>query len=62
MDAEYVEKRMQEIMQLIDASIMLTDNKDEILMLACAMMQRTRELFDAQLGVEARKIMFKEYT
>lgn len=59
---QHVEQRMNEMMQLIDGSIMLADNQDEILMLACAMMQRTRELFDNTLGVEARKIMFKEYT
>jgi hypothetical protein len=30
------------------------------LLLACAMMQRTREIFDATIGVEGRKQMFKE--
>jgi hypothetical protein len=29
-------------------------------MLACAMMQRTKEIFDAVLGEEGRKKMFKE--
>jgi len=29
-------------------------------MLACAMMQRTREIFDQVLGEDGRKKMFKE--
>jgi hypothetical protein len=29
-------------------------------MLACAMLQRTREIFDGTLGVEGRKEMFKD--
>lgn len=53
-------ERMAELSQLIDQSIMLSDNRNEILMLACAMMQRTREIFDQELGTEGRKLMFKD--
>jgi hypothetical protein len=31
-------------------------------MLACAMLQRTKEIFDAILGVEGRKEMFRGLT
>jgi len=44
----------------IDSCIQLTDNRDDLLMLACAMMQRVREIFDAEIGEEGRKRMFKE--
>jgi hypothetical protein len=50
---------MEELMELIDGSIQLTDNKEELIMLACAMLQRTRELFDATIGVEGRNIMLQ---
>jgi hypothetical protein len=53
-------QRMTEIMVLIDQSITLTDDRNELLMLACAMLQRTREIFDGTLGVEGRKEMFKD--
>ena len=53
-------ERMAELSQLIDQSIMLSDNRNEILMLACAMMQRTREIFDQELGTKGRKLMFKD--
>jgi hypothetical protein len=54
------QQRMTEIMVLIDQSITLTDDRNELLMLACAMLQRTKEIFDGTLGVEGRKEMFKD--
>ena len=60
MSKENTKGRMAELMILIDSSIRLTDNKDELLMLACAMQQRTVELFDFTIGKEGRKQMFKD--
>jgi len=53
-------KRMEELMVLVDKSLMLTDNDNERLMLACAMMQRTNEIFEEILGEQGRKSMYKE--
>jgi len=55
------EARMRALMILIDKSLMLTDNNTERLMLACAMMQRTNEIFEQSLGEEGRKLMYKDY-
>jgi hypothetical protein len=55
-----IEKRMLEMMEPVDKCIQLTDDDSEMLMLACAMMQRVREIFDNQIGEEGRKQMFKE--
>ena len=60
-DKEAVRKRMDELMEPIDRQIMMTDNREELLMIACAMMQRTTEIFDAQLSIEGRKKMYKDY-
>ena len=46
-------------MQIIDTAILSTNDRNDQLMLACAMMQRTREIFDATIGEEGRKEMFK---
>jgi hypothetical protein len=54
------EKRMREMMLPIDQCIQLTDDRDDMLMLACAMLQRTREIFDTELGERGRKQMFRE--
>ena len=56
-----VQERMAELMILIDKSLMLTDNDTDRLMLACAMMQRTNEIFEQSLGEEGRKLMYKDY-
>lgn len=60
MNKQNVKDRMSELMVLIDKSIELTDDRDEMLMLACAMLQRTTEIFDGTLGKEGRKLMFKD--
>lgn len=54
-----IEERMSTMMQVIDMAILSTKDYNDQLMLACAMLQRTREIFDATLGVEGRKEMFK---
>jgi hypothetical protein len=60
-DKEAVRKRMDELMTPIDQQIMMSDSREELLMIACAMMQRTTEIFDAQLSIEGRKQMYKDY-
>jgi hypothetical protein len=55
-----VQKRMAELMEPIDRQIMMCDDAHDLLMMACAMLQRTRELFDQTLGEDGRKQMFKE--
>ena len=55
-----LEQRMATLMTVIDTAILSVDNTNDQLMLACAMMQRSKEIFDHILGVEGRKTMFKE--
>ena len=55
-----VQKRMTELMAPVDQQIMMCDDGHELLMMACAMLQRTRELFDQTLGQQGRKDMFKD--
>jgi hypothetical protein len=55
-----IEQRMGTMMQIIDTAILSTNDRNDQLMIACAMLQRAREIFDATLGVEGRKTMFKD--
>ena len=55
-----IEARMETMMIVIDTAILSTQDRNDQLMLACAMMQRTKEIFDNTLGIEGRKEMFKE--
>ena len=55
-----IQNRMAELIRPIDQQIMMCDDEKEILMLACVMLQRIKEIFDIQLKVEGRKMMFKD--
>ena len=55
-----IEARMETMMTVIDTAILSTNDRTDQLMLACAMLQRTREIFDATLGENGRKLMFKD--
>lgn len=57
-----VAERMSELMKPIDQQIMMCDTEDEILMLACAMLQRVTEMLDPILTVKGRKELLKELT
>jgi hypothetical protein len=48
-------------MQPIDQQIMMCDDTDELLMIACAMLQRVKEIFDNTLTEEGRRKMFKDF-
>ena len=60
MDKNKVRSRMKELMEIIDRSIQMTDDTSELLMLACAMLQRTDEIFIQTLGPKGSLKMFKD--
>jgi len=60
MDKSNVEIRMRELMQPVDQQIMMCDNREDLLMMACAMLQRSKEIFDDVLGEQGRRKMFKD--
>ena len=55
-----IQKRMTDLMRPIQQQILMCDDREDQLMMACAMLQRTRELFDLHIGEEGRKKMFKD--
>jgi hypothetical protein len=54
------EMKMSNMMVIIDTALAMTENHNDQLMLACAMLQRTTEIFDHILTVDGRKKMFKD--
>ena len=56
-----VSMRMGELAEPIEKQIMMCDSREELLMMACVMLQRTKEIFDQELSVEGRKRMFKDF-
>tara|TARA_B100001093_G_scaffold443327_1_gene445579 strand:- start:278 stop:466 length:189 start_codon:yes stop_codon:yes gene_type:complete len=55
-----VRNRMKELMKPIEQQIMMCDSREDVLMLACAMLDRAKTIFDSQISVEGRKIIIKE--
>ena len=60
MNSDEILKRMTELMGPIDKQIMMCDDNKELLMFACAMLQRVTEIFDQELGVDGRKRMLMD--
>ncbi len=58
-DKKKINDRMNELMKPVDQQIMMCDDEKEVLMMACAMLQRVATIFDIQLGPGGRKEMFK---
>ena len=52
--------RMGELAEPIETQILMCDTREELLMMACVMLQRTKEIFDQELTVDGRKRMFKD--
>ena len=58
-DKKKINDQMNELMKPVDQQIMMCDDEKEVLMMACAMLQRVATIFDIQLGPTGRKEMFK---
>ena len=57
---EKTKNRMVELMRPVDQQILMCDDREDVLIMACAMVQRCKEIFDTQLGKEGRKLMFRD--
>ena len=57
---EEVKQRMVELMEPIDKQILMCDNEQDLLMMACVMMQRTQEIYVTILGVNGARLMFED--
>lgn len=57
-----VQKRMAELIGPIDQQIMMCDDRQDLLMFACVMLQRVNEIFDHELGREGRNMILLENT
>ena len=61
MQKQEIEKRMTELMAPVEQQIMMCDDREDLLMMACAMLQRVNEIFTQELGKGGRVQMFRDY-
>ena len=55
-----VQERMRELCKPIEQQILMCDSQEDILMMACAMLQHVKTMLDSQIGEEGRKQIIKE--
>jgi hypothetical protein len=55
-----IEQRMAELMEPVEQQLLMCDDRNDQLMLACAMLQRVKEVFDLHIGEAGRRTMFKD--
>ena len=53
-------KRMSELMKPVEQQILMCNTREELLMMACAMQQRTHEIFLQELGENGAKLMYED--
>ena len=62
MNVDKIKERMAELMAPIEQQIMMCDDRNDLLMMASAMLVSVKDIFDSEIGEEGRKIMFKDFT
>ena len=60
MDRHEMQERMAELMLPIEKQIMMCDNRQDLLMMACAMLQHVNTIFTQELGEDGCRQMFKD--
>lgn len=60
MDKVDVKKRMKELMEPINQQIMMCDNPQDLLMIACCMMEATHRIFVGELGEAGARLMYED--
>jgi len=60
MQKQNIDQRMTELMSPVDQQIMMCDDRQDLLMMACAMLQRVDEIFTQELGKGGRAQMFRD--
>lgn len=60
LNREEIKQRMMELMEPIDKQILMCDNDQDMLMMACVMLQRTQEIYTTILGENGARLMFED--
>ena len=60
MDNDEIKERMTELTAPVERQLLMCDDKEDQLMMACAMLQRVSEIFVYHLGEQGEKQMFKD--
>jgi hypothetical protein len=62
MEPKEINDKLSELMEPINRQIMMCDDVNDLLILSFAMMNRSKEIIDKQLGEKKRRDLFREHT
>lgn len=54
-DSDKIHARMLELCAPIEQQILMCDSREDILMMACVMLDRAKTMLDGQIGPEGRR-------
>ena len=60
MSKNEVAERMSELMGPVEQQIMMCDTREDLLMMACAMLQHVNTIFTQELGEAGKNQMFRD--
>jgi|TARA_R110000823_G_scaffold225537_1_gene353304 hypothetical protein len=55
-----VQERMRELCKPVEQQILMCDSREDVLMMACAMLEHVKTMMDSQIGKDGRKQIIKE--
>ena len=55
-----VQERMKELCKPVEQQILMCDSREDILMMACALLTHVKTMLDSQIGIDGRKQIIKE--
>jgi len=55
-----VKERMRELCKPVEQQILMCDSREDVLMMACAMLEHVKTMMDSQIGKDGRKQVIKE--
>ena len=55
-----VQERMKELCKPVEQQILMCHSREDILMMACAMLTHVKTMLDSQIGIDGRKQIIKE--
>lgn len=62
MDVNKIVEISSRLIQPLNRQILMTDDREELIVLACLMMNKAKDILDENLGVEQRRNLYKEFS
>ena len=55
-----IQERIKELCRPVEQQILMCDSREDILMMACALLTHVKTMLDSQIGINGRKQILEE--